>query len=296
MAEGGWEVSMGTKPEWLRVRHTPTEGMAETRAMNRELSLRTVCDSAHCPNIGECWRTKSATYLIMGDHCTRHCRFCAVAHGTPDPLDPDEPRRVAEAVSRSGLEYVVITSVTRDDLPDGGASHFAGTISAIKARNPDCLVELLIPDLRGDRDALGTILESAPDVLGHNIEVVRRLQPLARDRLASYERSLELLHTAKQLRSEVVTKSSLMLGLGETEEEVQGCLQDLVRAKVDILTVGQYLRPSLDQLPVDRYPPPEEFASIGGRALGMGFKAVLSGPFVRSSYRAKEAYQLAKGE
>jgi lipoic acid synthetase len=211
-------------------------------------------------------------------------------------LDPDEPRRVAEAVSRSGLEYVVITSVTRDDLPDGGAAHFAGTISAIKTKSPDCLVELLIPDLRGDRDALGKILDSAPDVLGHNIEVVRRLQPVARDRSASYDRSLELLHTAKLVRSEIVTKSSLMLGFGETEEEVQRCMQDLVHANVDILTVGQYLRPSMEQLPVERYLPPEEFASIGEDALAMGFKAVLSGPFVRSSYKAKEAYQLAIGE
>jgi lipoic acid synthetase len=274
----------------------PTEGMAETRRMNRELGLHTVCDSAHCPNIGECWRTKSATYLIMGNNCTRDCHFCAVPHGPPDVLDPDEPRRVAEAVSRTGLEYVVITSVTRDDLLDGGASHFANTISAIREKSPGCLIELLIPDLRGDMKALQSILQAAPDVLGHNIEVVRRLQPIVRDRTASYERSLALLQAAKMVRPDVVTKSSLMLGLGETEEEVHQCMQDLVHAQVEILTVGQYLRPRSDRLPVERYPPPEEFRSIGERALSMGFKAVLSGPFVRSSYKAKEAYHMARGE
>jgi lipoyl synthase len=285
-----------TKPAWLKIRHMPTEGMEETRRMNRELGLHTVCDSAHCPNIGECWRTKSATYLIMGNNCTRDCHFCAVSHGPPNLLDPDEPRRVAEAVIRTGLEYVVITSVTRDDLLDGGASHFANTISAIREKSPGCLVELLIPDLRGDMKALQTILQATPDVLGHNIEVVRRLQPKARDRMASYDRSMALLHAAKMVRPEVLTKSSLMLGLGETEEEVHQCMQDLVHAKVDILTVGQYLRPSSDRLPVERYPPPEEFMSMGGRALGMGFKAVHSGPFVRSSYKAKEAYHMARGE
>ncbi len=287
---------METKPAWLKIRHMPTEGMAETRRMNRELGLHTVCDSAHCPNIGECWRTKSATYMIMGNNCTRKCLFCSVAHGAPDALDPDEPRRVAEAVWRTGLEYVVITSVTRDDLLDGGASHFANTILTIREKSPGCLVEILVPDLQGDMKALQMVLEAAPDVLGHNIEVVRRLQSKVRDRMASYERSLALLQAAKMVRPEVMTKSSLMLGLGETEEEVNQCLQDLVHAKVDILTVGQYLRPSSDHLPVERYSPPEEFRSIGERALGMGFKAVLSGPFVRSSYRAKEAYQLARGE
>lgn len=288
-------MKVDEKPSWLRVRGYPTEGLAKTRALNRELHLHTVCDSAHCPNIGECWRTGSATYMIMGELCTRHCGFCAVQHGKGCALEPDEPERVAQAISRSGLRYVVITSVTRDDLPDGGASVFAETVRAIRRSVPHCRVELLIPDLNGDPEAVRTVVDARPDVLGHNLEVVRSLQTRVRDRHASYDGSLEVLALIKRLAPGMLTKSSLMLGLGETDRETCQCLKDLSDAGVDIITLGQYLRPGPDQLPVQRYLAPEEFQRFGDVALGMDFRAVVAGPLVRSSYKAIEAYESARG-
>lgn len=288
-------LKVDEKPSWLRVRSYPTEGLAQTRELNRELKLHTVCDSAHCPNIGECWQTRSATYLILGERCTRHCGFCAVQPGKGGELDPEEPERLAQAILRSGLRYVVITSVTRDDLPDGGASVFADTVRAIRRVVPHCRVELLIPDLKGDPEAVRIVVSSRPDVLGHNLEVVRSLQTQVRDRHASYDGSLEVLALIKRLAPEMLTKSSLMLGLGETEPEIFQCLEDLRGAGVDILTLGQYLRPGPDQLPVRRYVTPEEFQRLRDVALGLDFRAVVAGPMVRSSYKAIEAYESAKG-
>lgn len=284
------------KPEWLKIRYRATEGMAEIRRINRELNLHTVCDSAHCPNIGECWQNRCATYMILGDRCTRHCKFCSVRHGAPRGPDPGEPSRVAKAISLSGLNYVVITSVTRDDLVDGGAAIFKETLLEIRKENPGCRVELLIPDLGGDMSALQTILVGRPEVLGHNIEVVRSLQGMARDGKASYERSIKVLARSKEIDPSIFTKSSLMLGLGETDQEMVECLEDLRNADVDILTLGQYLRSGPDNLAVSKYYTNEEFAKMRQIALDMGFRSVMAGPFVRSSYKAKEAYDSLRGD
>lgn len=290
-------LTKGGKPPWLKMRYCPSENFVQTKEMNQRLGLRTVCDSAHCPNIGECWGERNSTYLIMGDVCTRACRFCAVTSGRPEvAIDISEPERVAEAVLRSGLRYVVVTAVTRDDLEDGGASVFASTVAAIRSKVPDCGIELLIPDLQGHIGALEAVVGSAPEVIGHNIEVVERLQGQVRDRRASYAISLRVLQEIKRHSPGQITKSSLMLGLGETEEEIMGCLRDLRAVKVDILTMGQYLRPTANQVSVVRYVHPGEFEHYRMQALTMGFKAVVAGPFVRSSYKAHEAYQIAKGE
>ncbi len=270
--------------------------MAMRRRLKR-LALHTVCEEARCPNQGECWGAGTATVMILGDTCTRSCRFCAVRSGHPGGVtDPQEPARVAEAVRDAGLKYVVLTSVDRDDVPDGGAGQFAATIRALRQASPGVRVEVLVPDYLDER--LATLLEAAPDVLAHNVEVVRRLSPSVRDRRASYDRSLDTLRQAARMRPGQLTKSSIMVGLGETPEEVRECLRDLREAGVRLVTLGQYLRPTTRNLPVVRYVPPEEFAELDRDARAMGFEFVASGPLVRSSYRAAELFvgrRLASG-
>ena len=245
---------------------------------------------ACCPNLGECYSRGTATFLILGDRCTRNCSFCAISHGVPLPLDPNEPTRVAEAVEKLGLRYVVITSVARDDLPDGGSGVFSQTIRMIRRRTPGAMVEVLIPDFQGNREALKTVMEGRPDVLNHNIETVLRLYPTVRPG-AVYQRSMELLRQARNLDPSIPTKSGFMLGLGETSEEVRQVMRDLLEAGCRILTLGQYLQPSQNHLPVERFIPPEEFEEWKQTGLAMGFAEVASGPFVRSSYHAHELFQ-----
>jgi len=277
------------KPEWLKVRIRTTEGMVRVSKILKKHRLHTVCEEARCPNIHECWGSGTATFMILGDVCTRNCRFCAVKTGHPRRVvDHEEPQRVAQAVREIGLNYAIITSVTRDDLPDGGASIFAQTVREIKSASPDTIVEALIPDYLGED--LKVVLEAGVDVLGHNIEVVRRLTPKIRDRRASYERSLEVLRQAKAYRPDVFTKSGLMVGIGETEEEVYEAMRDLRAVNCDILTIGQYLQPTPKHVPVDRYVTPDEFKRYEKVGLEMGFLYVASGPLVRSSYKSAEYF------
>ncbi len=279
------------KPEWLRVRPPSGENYGHLKTLLRAGSLHTVCEEAHCPNVAECWGGGTATIMLLGDVCTRGCRFCAVTSGNPHGLvDADEPRKVAEAIADLGLRYVVLTSVDRDDLPDGGADHFARTIREVKRRDPDILVEALIPDFAGDLDAVRTVVDSGPDVLDHNLETVRRLQGVARDRRANYDQSLSVLRGAKGMRVGLFTKSSLMLGLGETRDEVLQAMRDLRANRVDLLTLGQYLRPSAWHLPVQEYVSPEAFDSLREAGEALGFAYVAAGPLVRSSYRAGEFF------
>ncbi|HLE54848.1 MAG TPA: lipoyl synthase [Thermoplasmata archaeon] len=279
------------KPEWLRVRPPAGENYAHVKTLLRDLGLHTVCAEAHCPNVAECWGGGTATIMLLGDLCTRGCRFCAVRSGNPHGLvDGGEPGKVAAAVADLGLSYVVLTSVDRDDLPDGGAAHFAATIHEIKARDSDILVEALIPDFQGDLEAVRTVVEARPDVLDHNIETVRRLQSVARDPRATYAQSLAVLKGAKAMRADLVTKSSIMLGLGETREEILTTMRDLRANEVDLLTLGQYLRPSEWHLPVHEYVAPETFDEFREAGEAMGFLYVAAGPLVRSSYRAGEFF------
>ncbi|MEK7405929.1 MAG: lipoyl synthase [Acidobacteriota bacterium] len=278
----------GQRPAWLRAPAPAGGNYRELKALVARLGLHTVCESAACPNVGECWNRRAATFMILGDVCTRRCGFCAVRKGGPLPVDYDEPRRVAEAVAALGLRYAVITSVNRDDRKDGGAELFALTITAIRERVPACGVEILIPDFQGSQAAMDTVLEAAPDVLNHNIETVPRLYRQVRLG-ARYERSLDLLAYSKRARPGIPTKSGLMLGLGETNAEVLEVMRDLAAHGVDILTLGQYLRPSLKHLPVLRYVAPEEFAELRRGGIEMGFRHVEAGPLVRSSYHAAEA-------
>jgi len=254
----------------------------------RELNLHTVCEEASCPNVGECWGGGTATVMLMGDVCTRGCRFCDVNSGIPEPLDPSEPRHLAEAVGRLGLDYLVVTSVNRDELPDGGASHFAQAIVELRRAAPRTLVEVLTPDFQGSRDALQMIVDAGPAVAAHNLETVARLTPRVRDRRATYRQSLEVLEFYK--RSGMRTKSSLMLGLGETPDEVVQAMRDLRAVECDILTLGQYLRPSEKHLPVEEFVRPEEFAKLEREGLALGFRFVAAGPLVRSSYKAGEFF------
>jgi lipoic acid synthetase len=278
------------KPPWLK-RRLPTGPEFESlRGLIDGGDLHTVCQEAHCPNIWECFSRRTATFLIMGSDCTRNCRFCAVSAAPVRPLDPDEPERVARAASRMGLNYIVITSVTRDDLPDGGAAHFAATIAKIHKRLPQAKIEVLIPDFKGRMESLEAVLHAGVDVLNHNIETVPRLYPAVRPQ-ADYRQSLTLLERARRLDPGTAVKSGLMLGLGETADEVLGALADLVRGGCGFLTLGQYLQPSPDHLPVERYVPPEEFNEWRRKALELGFTGVASGPFVRSSYHAKDLYE-----
>jgi len=274
-------------PEWIKVRAPSSAGFFETKRLVKELRLHTVCEEAHCPNVGECWAHNTATFMLLGDVCTRNCSFCAVTHGRPTEVDPDEPQRVAEGVVRLGLRHVVVTSVDRDDLRDGGAAHFARTAEAIKLAVPDCTIEVLVPDFRPDPAAIDAVVDAPIDILNHNTETVPRLYKRVRPG-ARYERSLDLLQRAKERRPSVLTKSGLMLGLGETSEELLAVFADLARIGCDILTLGQYLRPSAAQLPVERYLPPAEFDAHRQEALHFGFRHVESGPLVRSSYHAWE--------
>ncbi|GAB6148384.1 lipoyl synthase [Stetteria hydrogenophila] len=275
----------------LRIRLTP--GFTQVREVLARHRVATVCEESLCPNILECWGSGTATFMIMGRVCTRGCRFCYVRKGRPEPLDPTEPVRVARAAREMGLRYVVITSVTRDDLPDGGAGHYAETIRAVKREIPGAVVEALIPDFGGSREALRTVVEAGVDVLAHNVETVRRLTPHVRDPRASYERSLWVLREAKRLNPRLVTKSSILLGFGETVEEVLEAMRDLREAGVDILVLSQYMRPSRRQLPVAKYYTMEEFRELEREAYRMGFAYVLAHPLARTSYKAREAYEAA---
>lgn len=275
------------KPGWLG-RPLPSDpAYSRIRFLLEEGGLHTVCQEAHCPNQGECFSRGTAVFLILGDSCTRRCRFCAVTKGTPVTPDPDEPRRVAEAAARMSLDYTVVTSVTRDDLADGGAGAFAETICCLRTRRPSARIEVLIPDFQGDEVALRIVLDARPDVLNHNLETVARLYPEVRPQ-AIYGRSLELLRRAVSLAPGMAVKSGLMLGLGERPDEVESALQDLIGAGCQLLTLGQYLQPKRDCLPVARFVPPGEFDAWREVALGMGFARVASGPLVRSSYHAEE--------
>jgi lipoic acid synthetase len=275
------------RPDWLKAKIPGGEGYREIKDTMRGLGLHTVCEEARCPNIGECWNNRTATFMILGNVCTRSCGFCAVLTGKPTELDLDEPYRVADAASKMGLKHAVITSVNRDELADGGASIFAATIREIREQVPGCAVEVLTPDFKGDRDAIQTVIGAAPDTFNHNIETVPRLYPAVRPQ-AKYRRSLEVLRYAKELNPDGLTKSGFMVGLGETEEEMHETMQDLRDHDVDILTIGQYLRPTENHLPMSRYYTPKEFASLRKYGVELGFKHVESGPLVRSSYHAHE--------
>jgi lipoyl synthase len=275
------------KPSWLKARAPMGENFHELKKLARGLSLHTVCESAQCPNIGECWNHKTATFMLLGNLCTRRCGFCAVPKGRPQPIDMDEPRRVAEAVQTLGLKFAVVTSVNRDDDNYGGARVFAETIREIKNRVPDCSVEVLIPDFQGIEECLRIVLEAKPNVLNHNTETVPRIYRAVRSG-ARYERTLELLRRAKVIDPTMVTKTGVMVGIGEDMNELIATFLDLAAQKVDILTVGQYLRPSKDHLPVTRMYTPDEFAFLKSEAMEMGFRHVESGPLVRSSYHAHE--------
>jgi lipoic acid synthetase len=276
------------KPEWLKVRAPGGPNYLRLQQLMRSQGLHTVCEEAHCPNIGECWESGTATFMILGDVCTRACKYCAVAHGMPTELDWDEPRRVADSVVTMGLEHAVITSVNRDELKDGGASIYAETIRQIHERVPGCSVEVLIPDFKGNEEALRRVVEARPEILAHNVDTVERMMRAIRPG-GRYWRSISLLGAVKRMNPEQLTKSAIILGMGETEEEIYRTMRDLREAAVDILTLGQYLRPSQHHIPLDRWVHPDEFRrwkEIGERELG--FRHVESGPLVRSSYHAKE--------
>ena len=275
------------KPEWLKVRAPGSPSYTRLKALMRELNLHTVCEEAQCPNIGECWNHGTATFMILGDVCTRACSYCAVAHGRPGPVDTAEASRVADAIRTLDLNYVVITSVDRDDLPDGGASVFADTIRETRARLSGCRIEVLIPDFQGNEAALQAVLDAGPDVLNHNTETVPRLYRMARSG-GRYARTLELLDRSRRYAPGIPTKTGLMVGLGEERDELIATLEDLRGVGVGILTIGQYLRPSAGHSPMVRYYHPDEFGDLKEAALGMGFVHVESGPLVRSSYHAHE--------
>ncbi|NWF92586.1 MAG: lipoyl synthase [Syntrophaceae bacterium] len=278
------------KPPWLKKRIPPAQDLEKIKSILRETTLHTVCEEARCPNLGECFSKGTATMLILGRICTRDCGFCAVEHGRPGPVDQGEPQRIAHAVKKMSLRYVVITSVTRDDLPDGGASYFVRTIRAIRSVARTIKIEVLVPDFKGDPSSLEEVLEESPDVLNHNVETIPRLYPRVRLQ-ADYERSLDLLKRSKERYPHILTKSGFMLGLGEREEEVINLICDLRRMGCDLLTIGQYLQPRADRLPVARYIPPEEFEQYKKIGEEMGFRSVASGPFVRSSFHASEMFQ-----
>ena len=279
------------KPDWLRVRYPSGENYEKIKTTLRMHGLHTVCEEAHCPNVAECWGGGTATFMLMGDTCTRGCRFCNVRSGNPQrQLNIFEPTKVAKTIADLGLKYVVITSVDRDDLPDGGAGHFAATISAIKKHDPDVITEVLIPDFQGNLKAVKTVVDAGPKVIAHNIETTEPLTPRIRDPRATYEQSLKVLKAIKELNPHLYSKSSIMVGLGENEADLVQAMKDLRNVNVDILTLGQYLRPSKGHVPVIEYVPPERFSHYKSLAEEMGFLYVASGAFVRSSYRAGEFF------
>jgi lipoyl synthase len=280
------------KPPWLKVKAPGGPNYVALKHMMRDLKLHTVCEEAHCPNIGECWEHQAATFMILGDVCTRNCAYCAVAHGTPKALDLDEPARLADAVAQMGLRHVVITSVDRDDLPNGGAEIFAACITEIRRRLPETSVEVLIPDFKGNPEALRLVIAARPDILNHNLETIERLYRIARPG-GRYARALALLHRAKELDPGLLTKSGIICGLGEDWDELLGAMRDLRAQQVDILTLGQYLRPSAQHLPIARWYTPDEFAELKRFGLALGYRHVESGPLVRSSYHAWEQVESA---
>ncbi len=275
------------KPGWMKVKAPGGDNYRRVKELMRGLDLHSVCEEAHCPNIGECWEKGTATFLIMGDRCTRNCPYCAIGHGRPEELDLREPRRVAEAVEELRLNHVVVTSVDRDDLPDGGARIFADTIREVRRHRPECSVEVLTPDFQGDAEAVATVIEAEPAIFNHNMETVRRLHPTARPG-GRYQRSLDVLRTARELSDDVLVKTGIMLGIGEEEDDIRGFMDDALEHGIQILTLGQYLRPSEDHLPIDRYVTPEEFDEWKRIGEEKGFLHVESGPLVRSSYHAEE--------
>jgi lipoic acid synthetase len=275
------------KPSWLRVRAPGGPNYSRLKHLMRELDLHTVCEEAHCPNVGECWEHGTATFMILGDVCTRNCAYCAVAHGRPPKYDLGEPERVASAIAEMGLQHAVITSVDRDDLPDFGAYIFAETIRQIKARLPDCSVEVLVPDFQGSEGSIRTVLEAGPDIYNHNTETVPRLYKRCRPG-GRYERVMSIFRLSKRIAPDIPTKTGIILGMGETVEEVTQTMRELREVDVDILTLGQYLRPSASHIPVDRYYTPDEFRQLRDIGLAMGYRHVESGPLVRSSYHAWE--------
>jgi lipoic acid synthetase len=282
------------KPSWLKVKAPGGPSYLQVQRMMREFGLHTVCEEARCPNIGECWEHKAATFMILGDVCTRNCAYCAVSHGTPKAFDPAEPTRLAEAVATMQLQHVVITSVDRDDLENGGAEAFAACITEIKQRLPDTSVEVLIPDFKGSARALRIVMDAKPDILNHNLETTERLYRLARPG-GRYDRALRLLANARAMDPTALTKSGIILGMGEEWDEIITCLRDLRRSDVNIVTLGQYLRPSEEHLPVVRYYTPDEFNELRELGLGLGFSHVQSSPLTRSSYHAWEQKKAADG-
>ena len=286
-------VPFERKPSWLKVKAPGGGNYARLKTLMRELNLHTVCEEARCPNIGECWEHQAATFMILGDVCTRNCAYCAVSHGTPLPFDPIEPVRLAEAVSQMGLQHVVITSVDRDDLENGGAEAFAGCIVEIRKRLPDSSVEVLIPDFKGSEQALQLVMDARPDILNHNLETIDRLYRLARPG-GRYQRALDLLANARRMVPDGLTKSGIILGMGEEWDELLVAMRDLRRSDVNILTLGQYLRPSESHLPIARYYTPAEFVELKAIGLAMGFDHVESSPLTRSSYHAWEQVDQAK--
>jgi lipoic acid synthetase len=280
------------KPSWLKVRAPGGPRYLQLKQIMRRFDLHTVCEEAHCPNVGECWEHGTATFMILGDVCTRNCAYCAVAHGRPPRFDPGEPERVADAATLMRLRHVVLTSVDRDDLPDFGAWAFAETIRQIKTRNPDTSVEVLVPDFQGTEDSIRTVLDAEPDIYNHNTETVPRLYKRCRPG-GRYERVMEIFRTSRRLAPHIPTKTGMILGLGETNEEVVTVMRDLRAVDVDILTLGQYLRPSNNHIALDRYVTPEEFESLRVIGMELGFRHVESGPLVRSSYHAWEQVQAA---
>ena len=286
-------IPVQRRPDWLKVRAPSGENYEELKTLMRGKSLHTVCEEARCPNMGECWAHRTATFMILGSVCSRSCGFCAVATGRPSTVDWEEPRRVAEATAQMGLRHVVVTSVNRDELHDGGASIFAATIRWIRRMNPETSIEVLTPDFKGSRDALRVVMDAKPSIFDHNVETISRLYRRVRPQ-AIYERSLEVLAWAKEMRPQTSTKSGFMLGLGEERDEVIALMRDLKAHNVDIITIGQYLRPSFDHLPIERYVPPEEFREYAQIGKAMGFRHVESGPLVRSSYHAWDQAKAAE--
>jgi lipoic acid synthetase len=280
------------KPPWLKVQAPGGSNYLRLKNLMRELDLHTVCEEAHCPNVGECWQHGTATFMILGDVCTRNCAYCAVAHGRPPKFDPAEPERVGEAAAKMSLQHVVLTSVDRDDLPDFGAWAFAETIRQIHARVPGCSVEVLVPDFQGRESSIRTVLEAEPEIYNHNTETVPRLYKKCRPG-GRYARVMEIFRTSKRIAPNIPTKTGIILGMGETIEEVLATMRDLREVDVDILTLGQYLRPSADHIPIDRYVTPDEFALLKREGMAMGFRHVEAGPLVRSSYHAWEQVQAA---
>jgi lipoic acid synthetase len=286
------QLEPARKPAWLKVKAPGGPNYLSLKHMMRDLKLHTVCEEAHCPNIGECWEHHAATFMILGDVCTRNCAYCAVAHGTPAPLDLAEPQRLADAVAQMGLKHVVITSVDRDDLPNGGAEIFAACIVEIRRRLPQTSIEVLIPDFKGNSEALRIVVAARPDILNHNLETIARLYRIARPG-GRYARALELLRRAKEMNSDLLTKSGMICGLGEEWDELLASIRDLRAQGVDIITLGQYLRPSDEHLPIARWYTPDEFAELKRYGMSLGFRHVESGPLVRSSYHAWEQIEAA---